>query len=161
MPETDQLAVLAFEAWRHFLRRFTYRPGWRFQVIAPERWTWPAELALAIDAKVIDAYHPERCVTVTHMARIDPMAADDTSIQLQLYRVLWTVEQHELGEFFVVAGRRPFDPHHTPASAPPTTLESPPAFICPRCGAQSWHPEDASNGYCGRCHDYTALPRPV
>jgi ribosomal protein S27AE len=31
-----------------------------------------------------------------------------------------------------------------------------PLFTCPRCGAKSWHPEDARQGYCGRCHDFTA-----
>lgn len=30
-----------------------------------------------------------------------------------------------------------------------------PAFICPRCGARSWHPDDAGHGYCGRCHAFT------
>lgn len=28
-------------------------------------------------------------------------------------------------------------------------------FRCPRCGAQSSHPEDIANGYCGRCHAFT------
>lgn len=31
------------------------------------------------------------------------------------------------------------------------------SFTCPRCGATSYHPEDERNGYCGRCHDWTAL----
>ena len=33
-----------------------------------------------------------------------------------------------------------------------------PLFICPRCGAASHHPTDAAEGYCGRCHAYTAEP---
>jgi ribosomal protein S27AE len=28
-------------------------------------------------------------------------------------------------------------------------------FICPRCGAISYHPDDIRHGYCARCHDYT------
>lgn len=31
----------------------------------------------------------------------------------------------------------------------------PPEFVCPVCGAESWHPMDRRYGYCGRCHDYT------
>lgn len=31
------------------------------------------------------------------------------------------------------------------------------SFTCPNCGAISHHPEDERNGYCGRCHEYTAL----
>jgi hypothetical protein len=31
------------------------------------------------------------------------------------------------------------------------------SFLCPRCGRISFHPEDERQGYCGHCHDYTAL----
>lgn len=30
------------------------------------------------------------------------------------------------------------------------------SFTCPRCGARSHHPDDVDQGYCGRCHDWTA-----
>jgi len=30
------------------------------------------------------------------------------------------------------------------------------AFTCPRCGAVSHNPTDQAEGYCGRCHDWTA-----
>lgn len=33
-------------------------------------------------------------------------------------------------------------------------------FTCPRCGMVSHHPEDRREGYCGRCHDWTADPEP-
>jgi hypothetical protein len=35
--------------------------------------------------------------------------------------------------------------------------DEPPSFTCPRCGAISWNPNDAREGYCGRCHDWTSL----
>jgi hypothetical protein len=25
-------------------------------------------------------------------------------------------------------------------------------YVCPRCGARSYHPRDAAERYCGRCH---------
>jgi hypothetical protein len=31
------------------------------------------------------------------------------------------------------------------------------SFTCPVCGAVSFHPEDEATGYCGRCHNFTAL----
>lgn len=32
------------------------------------------------------------------------------------------------------------------------------AFTCPRCGRTSHHPQDVEHGYCGACHDFTAVP---
>lgn len=33
----------------------------------------------------------------------------------------------------------------------------PESFTCPRCGAQSYHPVDIQEGYCGRCRDWTGV----
>lgn len=39
------------------------------------------------------------------------------------------------------------------ANLPPGAPEDvPPAFTCPRCGAQSWNQMDRVHQYCGRCH---------
>jgi len=35
-----------------------------------------------------------------------------------------------------------------------------PVFLCPRCLVLSAHPDDAANGYCGACHDFTSSARP-
>lgn len=43
-------------------------------------------------------------------------------------------------------------------SKPRPKREQPPAFTCPRCGARSWNPHDAENGYCARCHWWTGDP---
>jgi hypothetical protein len=32
------------------------------------------------------------------------------------------------------------------------------SFTCPVCGRTSYHPEDAANGYCGACHEFTGIP---
>lgn len=31
-----------------------------------------------------------------------------------------------------------------------------PSITCPRCGATSYNPNDAEQGYCGRCHWWTS-----
>jgi predicted ATP-dependent serine protease len=31
------------------------------------------------------------------------------------------------------------------------------SFTCPRCGMTSGHPDDERQGYCGNCHDWTAV----
>jgi hypothetical protein len=33
-------------------------------------------------------------------------------------------------------------------------------FVCPRCSAQSWNPNDAEHRYCGRCHRFVDDPHP-
>jgi ribosomal protein S27AE len=33
---------------------------------------------------------------------------------------------------------------------------TPPHIRCPACGAVSSHPKDIKEGYCGRCHAWTA-----
>jgi hypothetical protein len=33
-----------------------------------------------------------------------------------------------------------------------------PRFVCPTCGVTSYNPHDIDDGYCGRCHDWTAVP---
>ena len=30
-----------------------------------------------------------------------------------------------------------------------------PSFVCPRCGAESFNPNDIRERYCSRCHVYT------
>lgn len=32
-----------------------------------------------------------------------------------------------------------------------------PSISCRVCGMRSFHPKDVEEGYCGRCHEYTAL----
>lgn len=34
----------------------------------------------------------------------------------------------------------------------------PQSVTCPKCGATSSNPDDVSQGYCGRCHDWTSDP---
>jgi hypothetical protein len=34
-------------------------------------------------------------------------------------------------------------------------------FWCPKCGRTSANPDDAREGYCGACHDWTGQPRAV
>lgn len=43
---------------------------------------------------------------------------------------------------------------HVPAGEVPAGVgkgDHPPAYVCPKCQRQSWHPEDARHRYCGVC----------
>lgn len=33
-----------------------------------------------------------------------------------------------------------------------------PSITCPRCSTTSHHPDDITQGYCGRCHWWTSDP---
>jgi ribosomal protein S27AE len=35
---------------------------------------------------------------------------------------------------------------------------APPSFVCPRCGAESYNPNDIRESYCGRCHVFVDDP---
>jgi len=41
------------------------------------------------------------------------------------------------------------------ALAGPVEVTQAPSFTCPRCGRTSHNPNDAREGYCGHCHDWT------
>lgn len=40
-------------------------------------------------------------------------------------------------------------------------LRQEPGFTCPACGMVSYGPEDARQGYCGSCHEFTGTPAPL
>jgi hypothetical protein len=48
--------------------------------------------------------------------------------------------------------------HEVLFSAAPSEPPTPPAFVCPSCGARSWHPEDGRQGWCGHCKAFTGRP---
>lgn len=31
---------------------------------------------------------------------------------------------------------------------------APPSYVCPKCRARSYNPNDIANRYCGRCHTF-------
>jgi hypothetical protein len=40
-------------------------------------------------------------------------------------------------------------------------MEATMVFVCPRCGAKSYHPTDKREGYCGRCHLFIGGETPM
>jgi hypothetical protein len=52
----------------------------------------------------------------------------------------------ELFEALLASLRRSFAP----------VVQDQPSITCPRCRATSYHPADIAEGYCGRCHEWTA-----
>lgn len=83
---------------------YRYKPGWQMDYL----WNDIAQcgnLSLAWTAP--DSYHPERTTNVMAYSAINPKL----DITGQVYEAIKLAEMHELAEFFVVDGKRPFDPH--------------------------------------------------
>lgn len=53
-------------------------------------------------------------------------------------------------------GPFPPPPPGDPERGPAASQAQPVPFTCPRCSRASHHPEDARQGYCGACRDWTA-----
>ena len=87
---------------RELLRDFEYKPGWRFTV--RDGWLWT-------EADVVDAYDHSRMTTLHRRTVLPYGILPGFNWTMWLYREILQVERHETGEFFMVRGERPFDPH--------------------------------------------------
>ena len=92
--------------------RLTYKPGWAFKLGGP------AGRYLCVFATTPDSNDPSRQRTTQHMFEVPADLADDYTAARWIFDRLLLVEQHEAGEFFAVAGRRPFYPHHQDEGSP-------------------------------------------
>jgi hypothetical protein len=85
----------------------SYKPGWKLSVE-----DGPHGPMLLVRASVVDAYNPAKMTTI-NAGTIVPhgIERDIDQAMRWVYSCLRAVEIHELGEFFVYRGRRPYDPH--------------------------------------------------
>ena len=86
-----------------------YKPGWAFKVGGP------LGRFLCVFATTPDSHHPERTRTTQHMFEIPDDVGD---WERWVFDRLLDCELHEAAEFFEVAGRRPFYPHHQDEGSP-------------------------------------------
>lgn len=91
--------------------RLTYKPGWTFKIGGP------GGRYLCVFATTPDSNNPARQRTTQHMFEI-PDQPDDHTAARWIFDRLLLVELHEAGEFFTLAGRRPFYPHHQDEGSP-------------------------------------------
>lgn len=89
----------------------TYKPGWTFKVAGP------LGRFLCVYASTPDSWHPEKTRTTQHMFELPAFAADRDCARWVFHRLL-DCERHEAGEFFAVAGHRPFYPNHQDEGSP-------------------------------------------
>lgn len=86
-----------------------YKPGWTFKIAGP------LGRYLCVFAATPDSHHPERPRTTQHQFEIPDEIED---VERWLFDCLLLCELHEAGEFFEVAGRRPFYPNHQDEGSP-------------------------------------------
>ncbi len=91
--------------------RLSYKPGWKFKLGGP------GGRYLCVFATTPDSNDVTRQRTTQHMFEV-PGLADDHAAALWIFDCLLLVELHEAGEFFTVAGHRPFYPHHQDEGSP-------------------------------------------
>jgi len=97
-----------------------YRPGWHFSLEDIDRGQGSKGLTLKILTKGYDSYHVSEGMNyrVYHYMPVPPAAYDRRSWQRWLLEQILLVERHEACEFFQIAGRRPYAPHHGPGNDP-------------------------------------------
>lgn len=96
------------------LERFDYKPG---HVLVVRRRGF-MDTQVMLEALVPDAYRPEHKIRRVSLHNfpdpiLDPDLVDDVDREFWrgMYALVHEFETHEMDEFFVVDGKRPYDPH--------------------------------------------------
>lgn len=93
-----------------------YKPGWTFKIAGP------LNGSLCVYATTPNSQRPgER--TTQHQFVIPDFELDGRTPIRWLFDCLLLCELHEAGEFFQVAGERPFYPHHQDEGSPYVLVE--------------------------------------
>lgn len=110
---------------QNLLKRFKYKPGWEFTLDTPSStirvMTWQEPRNLLITTQVQDTYHPANSKQQIGLFCGVPEvpAITDGQIMEWLKACIAYLEMHELEEWFMVDGTRPYDPHARPAPQVP------------------------------------------
>lgn len=93
-------------ALKELLSRFTYRPGWDFNILR-ERDTY----ILHISADVVDSDNPHKIAPLQFAHGIPQFVPPAFDWQRWLLDMIMEVERHECREFFKIDGVKVYDPH--------------------------------------------------
>lgn len=98
----------------------TYRPGWQFKLASIDRGQGSEGLTFIVTSLGYDTYNPERgeMYRVHHYFPVPPAAYNRQSWLRWVLDCLIEIETHEVCEFMVVDGERPFAPVHAPGFNP-------------------------------------------
>lgn len=117
--ENTNVAPFPFEL-QEIVRTLRYRPGWTFALEDIDRGQGSKGLTFIVTSLGYNTYAPEQGENYrVHHYMIVPAASYDRRAWLGWVREqLAQIELHELCEFMVVDGQRPFAPNHGPGRNP-------------------------------------------
>jgi hypothetical protein len=99
---------------REIVAKVKCKPGWKFVLIDDEE-----GLRLRItDWKCVNAYQPDESFPLSHFFPVPTATYNEASWRRWIFDCCRGVENHELGEWFVIDGQRPFAPLHGPGENP-------------------------------------------
>jgi hypothetical protein len=97
-------------SWESLVDAMAWWPNSKLEVASP----FPGHYELRVVLVAPDSYHPETTGRVGHRKPLPEHIhrAGPDAMEAYLRRCLREVAVHEADEWLVIAGRRPFNPHH-------------------------------------------------
>ena len=93
------------EILQELIVKIQCKPGWRFRIESEEGF-----LSLVITIPGHDSYNPGYTLCVSHFYPVPEATYNEKSWLRWIFERCRGVENHELGEWFRIDGRRPFRP---------------------------------------------------
>lgn len=94
-------------SWINLITKFTYKPGWHFEVYDNRGWEFPS---LNVQAEVIDSRDRTTSIKVHCTRGLGPFINQTLALQ-RLRSIVREVEMHESDEWFRYKDQIIFDPH--------------------------------------------------
>jgi hypothetical protein len=107
-----------FEILKSVVEHTTCKPGWTFRFTDDEE-----GLRLVIHVPGLNSRDPGCQILIHHFFPVPLTTWNEKSWRRWIFECCRRVENHELGEWFVVNGERPFAPLHGPGCDPYTIRE--------------------------------------
>lgn len=110
-------AANTFDVLQTVVSKIKCKPDWTFRLVCED-----GAMRLVISVTGPDA-REERDITISHFFPVPTATYNEKTWRRWVFEQCRRVENHELGEWFMVDGERPFAPLHGPGEDPYTVHE--------------------------------------